>query len=392
MIPAREILELRGEWLLDVGVIEKDYVLSWLLAGIANDPELASTWVFKGGTCLRKCYYETYRLSEDLDFTIVNKGPEAPEDLLPVFTRIASWMREETGIDLIVDDQSFRRRTNLRGNDTTEGRLTYRGPNPPPTLPKVKLDLTSDEVLVEAPETRQIVHPYSDAPLPTAGVLCYSLVELFAEKIRALAQRCRPRDLYDVVHIRRHPDLLDRSAAVLAVLDQKCAYANVPVPSIATIQSSPYREEIEREWENMLGHQLPRPLPPFAEFWESLADLFSWLSGTQVATTLPRAELGELDSAWQAPRAMTSWRRGVPLELIRYAGANRLKVEIDYQAREGRRGPRVVEPYSLRRSKDGNLLLFVVNDRGLLRSYRLDWIAGVRPTDQPFQPRYLVEF
>jgi hypothetical protein len=250
-----------------------------------------------------------------------------------------------------------------------KGRLAYTGPNPPPTLPKVKLDLTSDEVLVEAPEVRQIVHRYSDAPLPTTGVLCYSLVELFAEKLRALAQRCRPRDLYDVVHIRRHADLLDCSAAVFAALDQKCAYASVAVPSLATIQSSPYREEIEREWESMLGHQLPRPLPPFAEFWESLADLFAWLSGTQAETTLPRAEIGELDSAWQAPRAMTSWRRGVPLELIRHAGANRLRVEVDYRAERGRRGPRIVEPYSLRRSKDGHILLFVVNDRSQLRAY-----------------------
>lgn len=392
MIPTREILELRAEWQLDVGVIEKDYVLSWLLAGLANDPELATTWVFKGGTCLRKCYYETYRFSEDLDFTIINNGPEAPEDLQPIFARIGSWLRNEVGIDLVIDDQSFRRRTNLRGNATTEARLAYRGPNPPPTLPKVKLDLTSDEVLVETPETRQIVHPYSDGPLPTAGVLCYSLVELFAEKMRALAQRCRPRDLYDVIHIRRHPDLLDRSAAVVGVLDQKCAHAGVMTPDLEAIRSSPYREEIEREWENMLGHQLPRPLAPFGEFWDSLADLFAWLTGTQVAERLPRAESGELDAAWQAPRAMTSWRRGVPLELVRYAGANRLKVEIDYRAERGRQGPRVVEPYSLRRSKDGNLLLFVVNDRMQLRAYRLDRIAGVRPTDQPFQPRYLVEF
>lgn len=392
MIPAREIIDLRTEWLLDVGVIEKDYILGWLLAGIANEPELATTWIFKGGTCLRKCYYETYRLSEDLDFTIVNGGPEAPEDLFPVFTRITAWMREEAGIDLAVDDRSFVRRTNLRGNATTEGRLAYRGPKPPPTLPKVKLDITSDEVLVEPPQNRQIVHPYSDAPLPTVGVLCYSLAELFAEKIRALTQRCRPRDLYDVVHIRRHPDLLDRSAAVLAILDQKCAYANVTVPDLAAIHSSPYREEIEREWENMLGHQLPRPLPPFAEFWAALDDLFSWLTGAPTVPALPRAELGELDLAWEAPRAMTSWRRGVPLELIRYAGANRLRVEIDYMAESGRRGPRVVEPYSLRRTKDGNLLLFVVNDRGQLRAYRLDRIVAVRPTDQSFRPQFLVEF
>jgi hypothetical protein len=59
---------------------------------------------------------------------------------------------------------------------------------------------------------------------------------------------------------------------------------------------------------------------------------------------------------------------------------------------EGRAGPRVVEPYSLRRTKDGSLVLFVVNDRGQLRSYRVDRIAGVRPTAVPFQPRFVVEF
>ena len=28
------------------------------------------TQVFKGGTCIKKCYFETYRFSEDLDFTL----------------------------------------------------------------------------------------------------------------------------------------------------------------------------------------------------------------------------------------------------------------------------------------------------------------------------------
>ena len=176
------------------------------------------------------------------------------------------------------------------------------------------------------------------------------------------------------------------------VLDEKCAHADVTVPDLAAIHSSPYREEIEREWENMLRHQLPRPLPPFATFWDALDDLFSWLKGERPIPTLPRAELGELDPAWTAPRAMTSWRRGVPLELIRYAGANRLKVEIDYRAESGRWGPRLVEPYSFRRTKDGNLLLFLVNDLGQLRAYRLDRVAGIRPTDQSFRPRFLVEF
>lgn len=54
--------------------------------------------------------------------------------------------------------------------------------------------------------------------------------------------------------------------------------------------------------------------------------------------------------------------------------------------------PRIVEPYSLRMTKDSNLVLFVVNDQGQLRRYRVDRVAGARVTDSPFHPRYLVEF
>ncbi len=67
VIAKQELMRLRGEWQLDVGVIEKDYVLGWVLAAISAESALADTWIFKGGTCLRKCYYETYRFSEDLE-------------------------------------------------------------------------------------------------------------------------------------------------------------------------------------------------------------------------------------------------------------------------------------------------------------------------------------
>lgn len=178
---------------------------------------------------------------------------------------------------------------------------------------------------------------------------------------------------------------------MLAALGRKCAHGGISVPTTESIRSSSYREEIELEWHNMLAHQLPH-LPPFAEFLAALDDLFAWLREERAIPTLRRAELGDLDLSWAPPRAMASWQRGAPLELIRYAGANRLKVEIDYRAEEGRQGPHVVEPYSLRMTKEGSLLLFVVNDRGQLRGYRADRIAGVRVTETPFQPRYLVEF
>jgi predicted nucleotidyltransferase component of viral defense system len=392
VIPKAEVLALGAEWQLDVGVIEKDYVLGWLLAAIANETELRGTWVFKGGTCLRKCYYETYRFSEDLDFTVIDGGPEEPDALLPIFERVAGWLRDESGIELVLDERSFARRKNRRGNPTTSGRIAYRGPNPPPSLPKVKIDITSDEVLIARPVRRTIVHPYSD-PLAHRDVISYSLVELLAEKLRALAERCRPRDLYDVVHIHRHPDLLDQAPAVAAMLARKSEYAGIEVPTAASIHASPFRGEIEQEWGNMLAHQLPM-LPPFAAFWESVEQVFEWLEGRRRLIALPRAELGrdDLDPSWAPPQAMASWRRGVPIGLIRAAGANRLKIVIDYRAEQGRQGPRVVEPYALRRTRAGNVVLYVVNDRGFLRSYRVDRIAGARATDQPFAPRYRVEF
>jgi predicted DNA-binding transcriptional regulator YafY len=120
--------------------------------------------------------------------------------------------------------------------------------------------------------------------------------------------------------------------------------------------------------------------------------VFSWLAGRLQVASLPRAEFGNLDPTWQAPRAITTWRRQVPLELLRYAGVNRLKVDVDYRAEKGRQGPRRVEPYSLRQTQDGNLVLFVVNDQGALRSYRVDRIAGIRPTAVQFTPRFRVEF
>jgi len=45
--------------------IEKDYILSWILFGISKQEKLSSSIVFKGGTLLKKVYFDDYRFSED---------------------------------------------------------------------------------------------------------------------------------------------------------------------------------------------------------------------------------------------------------------------------------------------------------------------------------------
>jgi len=73
-----EIAEAVRAWGLQHHVVEKDYALSWLLVGLSTNVHLQSQWVFKGGTCLKKCYLEMYRFSEDLDFTLT---PEASREV-----------------------------------------------------------------------------------------------------------------------------------------------------------------------------------------------------------------------------------------------------------------------------------------------------------------------
>jgi hypothetical protein len=62
-------------------VVEKDCVLGWMLAGIDAHEELAESWLFKGGTCLKKCFFETYRFSEDLDWRPSFRSARGPADM-----------------------------------------------------------------------------------------------------------------------------------------------------------------------------------------------------------------------------------------------------------------------------------------------------------------------
>ena len=82
MIPQRNIslisntLVTAGGRRIPEAVIERDYVLAWFLTGLAGHP-LRDVLAFKGGTALRRCWFENYRFSEDLDFTLT-KNRKSP--------------------------------------------------------------------------------------------------------------------------------------------------------------------------------------------------------------------------------------------------------------------------------------------------------------------------
>jgi hypothetical protein len=154
-----------------------------------------------------------------------------------------------------------------------------------------------------------------------------------------------------------------------------------------------FRDELFGEWGNMLSHQLPS-LPPVESFWDALPEFFAWLGGTMTPVAVSAYPLAAGEQVLRAPAgAIRIPGRITPaIEVIRFAGANRLCVELDYIDQQGRRSVRTIEPYSLRRTQAGDIVLHAVRaDEQQHRSYRIDQIQGASVTSRTFTPRYAVE-
>jgi len=394
MIPKREILDIATQTNLQPHVVEKDYVLGWLLAGINQHPDLSESWVFKGGTCLKKCYFETYRFSEDLDFTLRDASHIDDGFLQETFRQIATWVYENSGIEIAVGRTTFEIYPNPRGVESCQGRLYYRGPVTPAgkhAMPRIKLDLTVDEVLVDTPNLTAVRHGYSDSPSADIHILSYSYAEVFAEKIRALKERTRPRDLYDVINFFRRPESLQLAGPVQEILKKKCEHKNISFPLQSDLED--HKDSCEAGWKDQLAHQLPA-LPPFDSFWNELVAFFSWLEHPENI-----AQTQELIPGGANEVHANIWRKGVDssranmLDLIRFAAVNRLCVEIYYQKENEIRLRYVIEPYSLRATADNQLLLYGVKlPVAQIRSFRTDRILSVKITEDAFVPRYAVDF
>jgi len=126
LIDRREILDIATQTSLTPHVVEKDYVLGRMLAGIYAHEELLESWIFKGGSCLKKCFFETYRFSEDLDFTLRDEAHLDESFLKRVFAEVGAWIYEATGIEVPADHQELEiydppRQTLVSGQDQLQG-------------------------------------------------------------------------------------------------------------------------------------------------------------------------------------------------------------------------------------------------------------------------------
>jgi len=308
------------------------------------------------------------------------------------FSSISTWLYDATGIEIPIDRLKFDIYDNPRGHKSCEGRVYYQSyfAGGKRSIPKIKFDLTADEVLVLPPSRQKVFHPYSDLPPDDIHIDCYSYPEVFGEKVRALGERGRPRDLYDVINLYRN-DQLPAAAVIQEVLAQKCAYKSIGLPTIVEMEA--YKDALQGNWGNMLAHQLPS-LPTLEIYWSALPEFFDWLEGKTVEDKAPLTTMPGSGNLYRPVYGRLGLRAlsGNSLEIIRFAAGNRLCVDLDYTDKSGRRSTRSIEPYSLKQTNDGNILLHAIRtEDSEPRSYRIDQINDASITNEVFVPRYQVE-
>lgn len=173
--------------------IEKDYILAWILQGVSQHLDLSRTIVFKGGTVLKKVYFEDYRFSEDLDFTLLN-DEITNEQIFAGFNQTFDFIKEEANIPLEIVDYNEHEDTGINFYISYVGPLGGVGNNK-----RVKVDISRSEQLVFEPKMMDVIISYSD--LREHQILCYALEEVLVEKMRSLMQRMQARDFYDIWYL-----------------------------------------------------------------------------------------------------------------------------------------------------------------------------------------------
>ncbi|MCJ7681571.1 MAG: nucleotidyl transferase AbiEii/AbiGii toxin family protein [Candidatus Aminicenantes bacterium] len=185
MIPRAYIQEWRNRgfsWKTDA-MVEQDLIISRVLIELFDELSIASHLVFRGGTALHKLFFdEPFRYSEDVDLVQSKPGPIGPL-FNAIRTKLIDWLGEP------------KRKT---GPDTST--LSYRidSEDQPPLPLRVKIEINTREHSSFLPVEFKKVEVRSRWFDGAAMVSVNRLEELLATKLRALYQRRKGRDLFDL--------------------------------------------------------------------------------------------------------------------------------------------------------------------------------------------------
>ncbi|NOR11775.1 MAG: hypothetical protein GQ545_00820 [Candidatus Aminicenantes bacterium] len=270
MISINEVRRIAGALELEPRVIDHDYVLGCYLCFLGTQSFVQKKWIFKGGTALRKCYFEGYRFSEDLDFTVLEII--SVESLHDFLRSVNGAMQDAIGIrsderemvvDVIEDDY---------GKESFEARIYYYGPwNYGGSPRSVRIHLNREESLVFPTHVLPVFHQYSDREdLPAIAIQVYSLEEMMAEKLRAFSGQRKhaiPHDIFDLYHLSKNVTSVEN---VLEGFPQKCKAKGLSLDAIDLSKVAARRPEYENNWQQGFEYLVPTNLKvPFAVAWDT---------------------------------------------------------------------------------------------------------------------------
>ena len=270
MIEQKKISQISNKLLKQGGkrvpeaVIERDYCLSWFLFGLAHS-KFKEQLIFKGGTALRRCHYEEYRFSEDLDFSL--KEEISLETILSEFSNIFDWTKEASGIEF----------AHLREDPSSENThtfyITYVGPLP--GGPKeVKVDVTFRENILTPIEDKTIIRTYEEYSdfLSEPTIKVYSLEEVAIEKTCALfaSNRNEPRDLYDMYCLLIEKGL--NISDLIGDIETKMKFKGLPFEDRRG-EFEKKEPRLKKTWESRLSKQMTS-LPEFNEVFREVKRSF----------------------------------------------------------------------------------------------------------------------
>lgn len=235
MISPQELRRMARERRLPLDLVEKDYVLGWILFGVASSAASGSL-AFKGGTALSKVYFPgNWRLSEDLDFTAVDDF-----DMIALGTgvmyEVPTIVKNASGIDVTIKGDQ------LANAEFFRGKISYTGPV---SKNKIKIEISKEPFIGEV--VRKSVPPAFD--YPNFSVKVYALENLLSEKMRAIIERGKIRDYYDVWRLLKIQKF-DRQEIKKLFL-QKCKSKKVEFTGI----------------EQMFPDDVLKKLEPYRETW-----------------------------------------------------------------------------------------------------------------------------
>ena len=248
-----DLKRLAGRKNIPQGIIYKDYVITVILEKISHISD-SNDLVFKGGTCLKKIYFEETRFSVDIDFTCLQE--DAPEKMI-------NDLKDELENNTIRSVTFDKIREHGRWGDSVSYKVKYKDLNEHPN--SVKIDLSLRELPILEPRIRDILNPDYDN-IPNFKLYVFPLKEILAEKVRAVFTRKMARDVFDVWFLLRKGIDLD-----LRLVERKIAiYEDIEFKKEDFI----YKLEEKRDnWERDLRMLVPEA-PSYEMVRDDIEDVF----------------------------------------------------------------------------------------------------------------------